>query len=453
MNNNEPTNINIQLSTVNEPVNIKEIISSWLDVGFKLGIALGAFISWAFFSFFVNALPSLGSIGDIAIYLISISAWSLIVSGYIVAISFASSYLIKFSSNFNSYDRYYLIWYYVVFPILSFLILWCLATLKVPSFIWSIIIPLLLFDPLLFAALLISNPQRNFLERLTDIGFPLMLYSPLLLIFLPFAFNLQNSSEVIFIILTIIFLILINIAIINGYVKNWKIALGIAISYLAIISIIFAALKIDNPIIVQPFKLLKLGYYQTELHFKDDFINKSNPFPLNETNQTSNVFFVLSSIGDEYILRETRAAEDHNDSNVSNHRGLYPFDYNETRYYCEDDNASLIWKISDLNNTHIQKVKYQSHDFNKTIEKLLSHWKTIDQKTYRIKKENIEFEIVGKEIEKQSTIWNTKQIQNKPVILPPPIKPKAKADCNTTVSKQACYCSYPNNNLLQTSQP
>jgi hypothetical protein len=46
-----PTEINVQLSTVNEPKNIKEIFSSWLDIGFKLGITLGAFISWAFFHF------------------------------------------------------------------------------------------------------------------------------------------------------------------------------------------------------------------------------------------------------------------------------------------------------------------------------------------------------------------------------------------------------------------
>lgn len=174
--------------------------------------------------------------------------------------------------------------------------------------------------------------------------------------------------------------------------------------FLSITALIFKISNKPNLIITTPFSILKLGYYQAELHFKDEFINK-HPFNLNNNYQTNNVFFILSSVGDEYILRETRKAMEYNESNISHHTGLYPFDYNGTRYYCEDDNQSLIWIIPDSKNKYILKVKNRTRDFNATIEKQLQYWKTIDQKSYRIKKDNVELEVVGKEIEMQSTVW------------------------------------------------
>jgi hypothetical protein len=432
-----PTEINVQLSTVNEPKNIKEIFSSWLDIGFKLGITLGAFISWAFFSFFVNTLPSLGSIGDIAIYLISISAWSLILAFYIVAISFASSFFIKISTYFNEYSSNMLASYYLIFTFLSFLILSILKVCEESNIVWNIAFIFLAFGiPLFYSLIFFQGISRKPWDRIGDIGLPLISFS-LILLLIALIFDNWNNQRLTLIVF-VIAIILLNVLIIKGLIKNSKTALFIVISYLVIVSIIFSMLKIDNPMIVKPFELLKLGHYKTELHFKDDFINKSNPFPLNETNQTSNTFFILSSVGDEYILRETLTSNDHNDSKTSNHNKLYPFDYNRTRYYCEDYNASLIWKVSDLNNTYIQKVKYKSHDFNKTVEQILTHWKTIDQKTYRIKKENIEFEVTGKDAEKQSTIW---KINSSKKIIPKKDKdkhnkPPKKCIPNVT---QTCY--------------
>lgn len=64
--------------------------------------------------------------------------------------------------------------------------------------------------------------------------------------------------------------------------------------------------KKPNPIVIFPFKQLKFGYYEAELKFKKDFIEKSNPFDFKETNTTNkNIFFILSSIGDEYILQDS----------------------------------------------------------------------------------------------------------------------------------------------------
>lgn len=399
----------------NNPNETKEVFSTWLDIGFKLALALGALISWIFFSFFVNTLPSLGSIGDITIYLVSISAWSLILAFYIVAISFASSFLIKTSSNYINYYNNAFIYYYFGFPIISILFLLILKYFNLTQETINIILSFLFFVFPVIYSLFVKEflPIRNinrvtrFLNRIIDIGLPLILFSLILLLIALMLDKFFNKLYVQSLIYSsfIVIIVFINYFIIKGDLQNWKKALGIAISYLAIISIIFSALKIDNPMIVKPFELLKLGYYKAELHFKEDFVNKANPFPLNENNQTSNVFFILSSIGDEYILRETRTAEDHNDSNVSNHNNLYPFDYNGTRYYCEDDNQSLIWSASRSNKNYIHKIKNRTRDFNETIKKQLEYWKTIDQKTYRIKKENVEFEVVGKEIETQSTVW------------------------------------------------
>lgn len=455
MNNNESNNINVQLTTVNEPTNIKEIISSWLDIGFKLGIALGALISWIFFSFFVNALPSLGNLGDIAIYLISISAWSLIISGYIIATSFASSFIIKSTSEFNDDTKTSLAWYYVIFTVISTLTLLLLKICESPQFVWNILITLLfLFFPLLYSGFILSPaPTKTVINTIFDIGFPLIIFSLIILLealMIDKIYDDWNEQLWIYF-LWIVVIVVLNSSIIKDQIANWNTALFIVIGYLGIIAMGFIVLEIDNPIIVKPFKQLKLGHYKTELHFKDDFINKSNPFSLNETNQTSNVFFVLSSVGDEYIIKEIKYAQHKADDNLT-HNHLMPFTYCNALYYCEDENFSKIWKLNDKD--QLIRLKNVPLDFNLSIKKEFKRWKQWKEPIYRIKKENIEFEITGKDFESRSTIWNYRPIKE-----PKPSKYKTKENpkkltkqCTPNIT-QTCYCSYTNNQPLQMSQP
>jgi|GEM_PF-6904389 len=439
----------------------KAILSSWLDIGFKLGLALGALISWIFFSFFVNTLPSLGSIGDIAIYLISISAWSIIVAFYVIAISIASSFLIKTSSNYINYPSNSFINYYFGFPFLSIVVLIGFKYFHLTQQTINVVLSFLFFLAPIVYSLFVNEfrPAKNknrmawFIDRITNIGLPLILFSLVLFLIALMLDNFFNSlyNQAFIYLLFIIIIIFINYFIIKDELKNWKIALGIAISYLVITSIIFAALKIDNPMIVQPFKLLKLGYYKTELHFKEDFINKANPFPLNETNQTSNTFFVLSSVGDEYIIKEIKYAHYVADNNIS-HNQLFPFTYCDELYYCEDENFSKVWKLNDKD--QLIRLKNVPLDFNLSIKKEFNRWKQWKEPIYRIKKDNIEFEIIGKDFESRSTIWKSKSIKE-----PKPSKGKTKENPNKATKKciqnipQTCYCSYPNNNLSPTSRP
>ncbi len=46
------------------------------------------------------------------------------------------------------------------------------------------------------------------------------------------------------------------------------------------------------------------GHYSARLQFKEDYIKKSNPFLLNDSNQTINTFEILSNLGKEYIIKE-----------------------------------------------------------------------------------------------------------------------------------------------------
>ncbi|MDD4885048.1 hypothetical protein [Sulfuricurvum sp.] len=441
-------------------INFKPIIISWLEFSLKIGIAFGAFIAWLFYYLYVGAMPAIGNIGDITIFLLMIAGVGVLIAFILFFFHFGPALSLRIEIN-EQYKRKKLILTYIAIPVIIHIIGWSYF-LDIKNHTEHY---LLILSSLVIILYFLSDYDKYYLPfHSFYLSTYYLLYSLGLISWFALAFsNFQKSGDIIlylFDTLIIAYITVFNLIILkkDPIIKTLAI---IGILLLFTISQFFNVHRIDNPMITYPFHALKLGYYKAELYFKNDFINKSNPFPLNENNQTLNTFFILSSIGDEYILRETRTAEDHNDSNVSNHNSLYPFDYNETRYYCEDDNISLIWKISDLNNTYIQKVTKRSYDFNKTVEKLLTHWKTIDQKIYRIKKENIDFEMVGKEIEKQSTIWRinsskksiSSKDKNTTTTPPQNNQQKPKKHCISNISIQSCYCSYPNNQLLQTSQP
>ncbi|MFZ3052874.1 MAG: hypothetical protein WA099_05645 [Sulfuricurvum sp.] len=445
-----------------EKNDIKESISNWINIIFKFSILLGAFISLAFFSFYVNVLPSIGNIGDFTTYFISIA-----LLGFFIILSFLLPFFAPFwlkdffsiEENIRAKQRKLSQLYILIFPFVILGLSWLTKGTKNDISIFLVLLPLffaLIFQSFEFniklntqiiykqiAKLLSVKPKMlNFsiytiYKRIRELirlscriqtiytifeklqlffvicikSIHFILYS-FIQSFFPYLFFLligllgfiADSNNLLLIIFLLAFVAFINISLLQNKLDK-KFILAMLLAYFLTLSFLFSTLKIDNPIITMPFKYFKLGYYNSELRFKEDFINKSNPFLFNESNQTSNTFFILSSIGDEYILRETRQSMEYNESNISHHTGLYPFDYNGTRYYCEDNNQSLIWVIPNSKNKYIRKVENRSRDFNETIEKQLEYWKIIDRKTYRIKKDNVEFEVVGTEIENQSTIW------------------------------------------------
>ncbi|KFN39609.1 MAG: hypothetical protein JU82_06495 [Sulfuricurvum sp. MLSB] len=391
-----------------EKEDFRSTITGWIEFFLKIGLAVGTVITWFFYFLYVGVMPSINNLGDITVFLIMIAGIGILISFIFIFFHISSSIALRDEPNFPDI-REGSIHIYIVIPIVIHVFGWCYI-IDMYNNTGNYLFFLCLIEVVLY---LLYTYEKYSIELKKLISVKLLYYVIYFFGLLGWSllafWNVYKEQNIAlyFTVSTIIFVItFINIAILTKVSHlPIKVLIVIAISLIFMISQVFSAQHIPNPIIVFPFSSLKLGYYKAELHFKEDFINKSMPFILNETNQTTNTFFILSSVGDEYILRETRTAMEYNESNISRHNSLYPFDYNGTRYYCEDNNQSLIWNIPDSNTNYIQKVKNRSQDFNKTVEKQLQHWKNIDQKTYRIKKENVDFEVLGKEIDIQSTVW------------------------------------------------
>lgn len=378
-------------------------ITLWSTMIFKASLAIGAFISWAFFSFYVNALPSLGNLGDITIYLIAISAWSFLFAIFLIAITFASSFMIRYSSFYHSYSPKSIALYYPIFIFISAFILSLLALCESPQISWVIVFVLLfLIMPLLYSFIIV-NKSRKWFERITDIGLPLIFFSPITLL-IGYAINtvlLDGWKQALFIILSIVFFAVWNLLIIAEKKLTWQINLFIVSSTLVILSITFTTAKISNPFIVKPFQLLQLGYYKAELHFKNEFMHEPTPFKLNENNESSNTFFILSSIGDEYILQETPKTYIDVKKDKNTTIRVEQIDINGTRYwYKTEENNFLVW--TDKNLTHQVDINISTNIQTKNKQCESNQLKC--SKIYRIKKDNIAFEITGISKE-QSTVW------------------------------------------------
>lgn len=380
-----------------------DLLHSWSAMVFKLSIAIGAFISWAFFSFYVNALPSLGNLGDITIYLIAISAWSFLIAVLLIAMTFASSFMIRYSSFYHTYSVKSIALYYPIFIFISAFILSLLALCESPQISWNIVLVLLFFIAPLFYAYSLTNKSRKNFDRIADIGVPLIFFSPIVFL-IGYAIDtvlLHGLLQALFIILSIIFFAIWNLLIISEKKLTWQINLFIISSTLVILSITFTTAKISNPLIVSPFKLLQLGYYNAELHFKNEFMKESIPFKFNDNNESSNTFFILSSIGDEYILQETPQTYIDVKKDENTTIRVEQIDINGTSYwYQTNKDALLVW--TDKNLTQQVDINISNNIQSKNERCESNQLKC--SKIYRIKKENIAYEITG--IDKdQSTVW------------------------------------------------
>jgi|GEM_PF-3569835 len=149
-----------------------------------------------------------------------------------------------------------------------------------------------------------------------------------------------------------------------------------------------------NPLVVAPFANLKLGYYPAELHFKKEFIEDTNFFNMRDRNITSNVFFILNSIGDEYIVRE-RSPIFFVDDNIS----LSAIDYNNTIYwYNKDNNKTYTFK-----DFHFQPADEVNASTLKDASNKDQTKKYTNTQVYRIKKSDVLYEINGKGFDKRNT--------------------------------------------------
>jgi len=151
-----------------------------------------------------------------------------------------------------------------------------------------------------------------------------------------------------------------------------------------------------NPLIVNPFNIAKLGYYPAELHFKEEFIQNTNFFNMKDKNITSNVFFILNSIGDEYIVRE-RSPIFFVDDNMS----LSAIAYNNTIYWYDKDNNKTVYTFKDFHFQRTDEVNASTlkETFNKDKTK-----KYTNTQVYRIKKEDVIYETNGKGFDQRNTV-------------------------------------------------
>lgn len=375
-----------------------------LELLFKLSLALGAFISWVFFTFYVGALPSFGNIGDVTTYLVLIVLSSLLILAMIILILFFSPFFLKDSLAKDEIvlkkQRKRSVFYFIAYLVLSIIVSYLfVGNDKMEVYFGYTLLFMMVILPYgysiwlswiethenaqLFGKLFSSSIVSKFIGFLM---FSLVSFSTVLIILE------SNLSYTMFLLL--IFIAIMHIIILESNINKTNLSIGIGL-FLVIFSISLSLAKIDNPIITKPFELLKLGHYKAELHFNKEFMINNNPFPLNENNSSSNTFLILSSIGDEYILKEVRHEQNQNGHTV------YGFDFNKTAY-CYDDNESFIGQYD---NRECKKIQNVTFELNATANKLRTYWKKANNKVYRFKKEDVVFEVTGNGLKRQFTVW------------------------------------------------
>lgn len=426
----------------------------------------GSILSILYFTFYAEIFPSINNLSQLGSYVVTIFGVALFLVSYL-SLAMITPSLTVLSYNLNKRKKNQILLGYII---ISFFIVLSICTEKL-FFLFGLLIligiPLFKLEKnwtikLIFKKHIFTIKHTKFYSKILYIySISWLLYFVFSILFLLIFVNNNDNNDKALIDISIIF-IQIMILFANAYIirenkafqepqnnlkKIFNIMLVLLMLFISIISIVFIYTKKSNPIVIAPFSLLKLGYYTSELHFKEEFIKK-HPFPT-DSNSTINTFFVLSSIGDEYIISSTPLYKVKKvDENKTIKIGNIISKADNKIYWYNDQNHSIIWSNS-----------YLTNEVNLTVAQNLQDEINQNQfkpyRIYRIKKENVDFEIVGKEINQQSTIWEIKSpIKPKGIIIPPKNnQQKPKKHCVSNISIQSCYCSYPNNNLLQTSQP
>lgn len=359
---------------------ISTLNGEFLNSLFKISLFLGAVISWLYFSFYVGALPAFSSLGDATGYLLFIVLWAALISLTILMLAFFPVMTIRDVYITNGDDdltlkkkKIFVAAFFITIPLLVTALIYLYPTLM-KHISW------VTFSILIVSALIGAWKTKSF-----SVVNALIIYS--LAAMLATLIIISTQQYLLWILL--FFIILMNIILVGEKQIKLSIIGLFSIMLLSIFSIIISMIKIDNPIIVKPFELLQLGHYNAELHFKNEFLSKENPLHLNDINSSFAKFFILSSVGDEYIAREIRS--DSNKSVVGS--TLYPFLLDNKQYFYSDKNNSDIYI---LENNQIIKLDTKNTHVLSMSKKQYEHDKSIDGKVLRIKKENIAYEVTDR---------------------------------------------------------
>lgn len=386
-------------------------ISEIFQIIYHSSLLGGVILSILYFVFSVGAFPSIGNISELASYIITIFGVAFFFVTYFSITIIAPAFTLS-DTNLPTQKYKNLIWHFCIIS----LIIVCVLNLVIyydslAYMYWLLTIFIVL--PLLQLLL-----NKYFSAEWKDIirisiwgSFSIYILLSILFLALIISTNSHGKEDFEDVFMASIFLqamflipntiIIYNINLLNSSMKNLKqiikLIIFVMIIIIGIISIVFSIFHKPNPIVIAPFSLLKLGHYTAELHFKNDF-TKMYPFPT-DSNSTSNTFFVLSSIGDEYIISATpRYIINKVDENKTFKIGNIISKNDNKMYWYNDQNYSTIWKDANL-------ITEVNSTISKNLQDEINKTQFNPYRIYRIKKENIEFEVVGKEIEMQSTIW------------------------------------------------
>lgn len=368
----------------------------------------GVILSILYFTLSAEVFPSIDNISQLASYIIAVFGVAFFFVGYIFLTIIAPS-AIMIDKDFKA-NKKHIVWHLLSVNIIIIIMITYAIASKTPfNLLW--ILSFIITIPI--TQLFLNAYSKGTCEDLNSFYFKLSLftYTTLSTLFSVFIIGASVDSNmsilsIFCITLSLQFMFFVpNTLIIlhrelfhnfNANIKKILLIISGAIAIiLSILTLIFQFSNKPNSIIIAPFSLLKLGHYKAELHFKEDFIKKHPSF-IADTNSMSNTFFVLSSIGDEYVIKKTPIftviQAQNNEINVKQ------IQFDKKMYWYKENNDSVIWNVPDL----------------KTLEKDTSILTNIKQeidnanqnknyRVYRIKKENIDFPVVGNEIDLQLT--------------------------------------------------
>lgn len=438
-----------QSSTVNTDFKAIKILKEWdwlLTSLLKISVFIGALVSWSYFSFYVRVLPSFNSIGDITAYLVLICIWASLVTLLIGLFSFTPFFLVhdlsRKETNTTNKTKWIIRIFFILVPFLT-VIAYSIDTLHqlINNYQQRVLLVSVSFLPAIFMFLLQYDQNNHQIKKSCKRVFSILVsfLRPTFMFLLQYdqnnhqnkklyksrkyiwsylykiIFLLVNTEKLFFLciyacimtfaviicmdinswfLLFIAFLVLINIFIITDKEYAVKKFFGIIVLMIIFFSTSMQFAKKDNIIIIAPFKMLQLGNYNAELHFKKEFIMNEKPFALNDKNLTYGVFKVLSSIGDEYIIQEIRVEE-----KINSHLFYKLVVGGKPYYYCDNNNSVFI------KNKDNSLTKTMNFKIIEEAKKLREYNKQNVNSSYRIDKDNITFEKTGNSINWSATSW------------------------------------------------
>jgi len=374
----------------------------------------GVILSILFFTFYIEAFPSIDNLSQLSSYIITVFGVAFFFITYF-SITIIAPALILFEHNLSNSEYKNLIWHifiistviiviinsviyyneleclfwlfslFLIIPLCQYLLIKCYKyewkTLKSFS-VWGSFFSYIILSIFFIALIISSNSYQH--SKSDTILISILLQA---IFAIPNAIVLYNITS----------LTTNTISQISKIRQIVKLVSLIVIIFIGIVSLIFSVLKKPNPIIIAPFSLLKLGHYKAELHFKEDFIKKHPSF-VADTNSTYNTFSVLSSIGDEYVIKKTSPFTiihfANNETNVSQ------IQFNKKMYWYKENNNSVVvvW-----NTPNLKSIEKNTSILTKIKQEIDTTNPNKNYRVYRIKKENVDFSVVGNEIDLQLT--------------------------------------------------